>query len=275
MTRPARLTIRTLLFALAAALAAAPAAAQISEADRLQRCANNREALTRINSVFRAPVAVTEEHVARMRTALVSIRRQVAEYQLELDEMRFLAAAGEPYPRTTYLNELRQGIAATARAVNIVCTVMDDGCPMRIVPVLERAIDEAVARLERDRATEAEAQRYQTNLMALRCDQGTYAEGTVLDTAQWMTGTFDSDFGVMSFGPGGGSYDYQGGRLAVSSINGNVVQGRWQQTRSGHPCPDGGYWGNFRFQFSERGFSGSYDYCGTAAGGSWSGRKRG
>ncbi len=79
--------------------------------------------------------------------------------------------------------------------------------------------------------------------------------------AAWMTGTFDSGGGVMQFSPGGGTYEYQNGRMSVTRIEGTVVEGRWEQKLSAGQCPDGGYWGRFRLNFTETGFSGVFGYC--------------
>lgn len=79
--------------------------------------------------------------------------------------------------------------------------------------------------------------------------------------AAWMTGTFDSSGGLMTLSPGGGRYADRGGQLQVTRIQGNVMEGIWTQTESGGQCADGRYYGKFRFEFREDGFTGTYGYC--------------
>lgn len=77
----------------------------------------------------------------------------------------------------------------------------------------------------------------------------------------WMTGTFSSSFGTMRLSPGGGSYDQNGGTLAVTKISGATMEGTWRQTGSGGQCPDGSNRGRFSFTFTATGFTGSWSYC--------------
>ena len=96
------------------------------------------------------------------------------------------------------------------------------------------------------------------------------------EVAAWMTGTFDSTFGLMQFSPGGGTYtNPEGSSLQVTGINGAVVEGIWQQpVASGSACTDGVSRGRFRFTFNSSGFSGLWSYCDKEPSYSWSGTRR-
>ncbi len=82
------------------------------------------------------------------------------------------------------------------------------------------------------------------------------------NVAQWMTGNFDSSYGKMTLSPGGGSYDYYGGTLAVTKITGATMEGTWRQTDKGS-CNgvEGTAHGKFVFTFSADGFSGTWGSC--------------
>jgi hypothetical protein len=93
--------------------------------------------------------------------------------------------------------------------------------------------------------------------------------------AAWMTGTFDTDSGVMQLTPGGGNYTQYDGALTVTTISGATMEGTWRQTNSGGQCPDGSYRGRFAFTFNEAGFSGLWSYCDAEPSkGGWSGTRR-
>ncbi len=76
-----------------------------------------------------------------------------------------------------------------------------------------------------------------------------------------MTGTFDTSFGLMVLTASGGTYDFKNGRLWISKIDGDVMEGVWEQDQADRQCPDGRYRGRFRFVFSGTGFTGKFGYC--------------
>jgi hypothetical protein len=89
------------------------------------------------------------------------------------------------------------------------------------------------------------------------------------------TGTFDTNFGILQLGPGGGTYSASNGRVTVMRTNGNIVQGRWEQDTSARRCPNGRFWGKFAFAFSAAGFNGSFGYCsGPLNAGPWNGTRK-
>jgi hypothetical protein len=99
------------------------------------------------------------------------------------------------------------------------------------------------------------------------------ATGTAADDAEklpeqkgveyrvWMTGTFDTGGGVLTLNPAGGRYQYQNGRMSTTRIDGNVMEGRWEQDMSAGKCPDERYWGRYRLTFTSGGFTGVFGYC--------------
>lgn len=89
----------------------------------------------------------------------------------------------------------------------------------------------------------------------------------------WMTGAFSTAWGRTTLSPTGGSYEYEGGSITVTSINGPVMEGIWRQTGSGS-CPDQGHWGRFRFTFTASGFTGVFGHCnGPLNQGDWNGTR--
>lgn len=82
-----------------------------------------------------------------------------------------------------------------------------------------------------------------------------------LPPATLMTGEFDSTFGRLKLADGSGNYDYNKGRIVISRIDGSVMEGIWEQSKSSQRCADGHYFGRFRFTFDADGFTGSYGYC--------------
>ncbi len=165
-------------FAIAAALAAQPASAQINEADRLERCQNNRNAI--------AVLEVEEQgwgDERRARLALVS-------NSLEADQRRLdrLAAmdvgfrtnnrTGSPEIFERYRVEILEPTRAlaermrqSAAAVGIFCFRDDLTCVNGLWQAVER--ERANAQVDSARRAEVAQQmaRYRTNLIALRCDQ--------------------------------------------------------------------------------------------------------
>jgi hypothetical protein len=99
--------------------------------------------------------------------------------------------------------------------------------------------------------------------------------GGVAGPAPAMTGAFDTDFGMLTLSRTDGSYSYKDGRVVISKIVGDFMDGTWTQSSSGQECSDGAYRGTFHFRFSRDGFTGSYGYCdGPTSAGPWNGRRR-
>ena len=252
---------------------AADATAQVNERDRLERCANNRARIATLQASWPAGEAGwSDEQIARARAAA----RSYAQQQREAVSLARLANDTN-HPRYKEAMAIIQRMAQSARTFDILCYPFSDQCVYVITVELDRKIQAAEAARPRRAAIQQEMARHQTNLVALGCDQiaGGQSGAGNASAAQWMTGTFDSSFDVLTLSPGGGSYAYQGGQVQVGSVQGNVMEGIWTQTRSGRQCPDGRYYGRFRFIFTAGGFSGSYGYCDEEPGtGAWNGTRR-
>jgi hypothetical protein len=93
--------------------------------------------------------------------------------------------------------------------------------------------------------------------------------------APTMTGTFDTDFGVLVLTSRDGMYSVSNGRVTIEHIYGDFMDGSWTQSKSEQQCTDGTYRGHFHFRFTSKGFTGSYGYCdGPANAGRWNGTQR-
>lgn len=90
-----------------------------------------------------------------------------------------------------------------------------------------------------------------------------------------MAGAFDSSFGALVLTKTDGTYTYKDGRVTITKIYGDFMDGTWSQSQSGQMCADGTYRGTFHFHFTKDGFTGSYRYCdGTVNAGPWNGTRR-
>jgi len=90
-----------------------------------------------------------------------------------------------------------------------------------------------------------------------------------------MTGTFDTDFGVLTLGAREGTYSYKNGRVQIAHIYGDFMDGTWTQSESSQRCADGAYRGKFHFRFNATGFTGSFGVCdGPMGAGQWNGKRR-
>jgi hypothetical protein len=90
-----------------------------------------------------------------------------------------------------------------------------------------------------------------------------------------MTGVFDTDFGVLTLTRSDGSYTTSDGRVTITKIYGDFMDGTWTQSTSSQQCVDGSNRGTFHFQFTKDGFTGTYGYCdGPTNAGPWNGKRR-
>jgi len=158
-------------FAIAAAFAAQPALAQINEADRLARCQNNREALARAESQYqflRQYADWSAEGIARARTAMTSLRRDLSTFTRELQEAR-----QSDYPGIGMQVAARIGeqMRRTAMTFGVMCTPGDVACISGLPNALGREIDLAVAGRQPLQLADRQMQQHRTNLIALRCDE--------------------------------------------------------------------------------------------------------
>ena len=247
------------------------ATAQINERDRLERCGNNRTALAQAQASWpRGAAGWSDEQISRARTGLETLNRARSRFYL-------ISGANTWDPertRAAILGIMRQ--SATTFDVPI-CFPEGDACADYYYTSVARLIDTAERERPQRTAIQQQISRHQTNLVALGCDRISGIEiGQVGSTTRAeMSGTFNSTFGTLTLSPGGGTYDYQGGQVQVSAVSGGIMEGIWTQTRSGRQCPDGRYYGRFRFEFTTTGFTGSYGYCDDPPGaGAWNGTRR-
>src|SRR5688572_13025490 len=195
---------------------AGDAAAQINERDRLERCANNRARIAALQASWPTDAAGwSDEQISRARTAMRTLERQ----QWEAVRLARLAA-NQADPRYQQALAIVQQMTQSARTFDILCYPYSDQCGFVVTKELDRKIQAAEAARPQRAAIRQEMARHQTNLAALGCDQvaGGQSGADNASAAQWMTGTFDSSFDVLTLSPGGGSYAYQGGQVQVSSV---------------------------------------------------------
>jgi hypothetical protein len=76
-----------------------------------------------------------------------------------------------------------------------------------------------------------------------------------------IAGTYETDRGDMQIDETGGTYGRYNGRITITRIDGDNVEGTWAQDGSIQRCPDGTYDGRFRFRFDTSGFTGTYGEC--------------
>jgi hypothetical protein len=90
----------------------------------------------------------------------------------------------------------------------------------------------------------------------------------------WMTGTFDTSFGQLTVTPKGGTYTVGNGQLRAVTTQCVQMTGIWVQSTSAHQCPNGQYYGKFKFDFTHDSFTGTFGYCdGPLTGGAWNGKR--
>jgi hypothetical protein len=103
----------------------------------------------------------------------------------------------------------------------------------------------------------------------------------IADQISYYDGIWDSTEGQMTIeqlGPTvSGSYNKRGGMLYSTLLVNNIMSGYWVQNYSDRRCGSsvGGsyYWGKFRLVFSDKSFSGVYNYCGDPSNYRWTGRR--
>jgi hypothetical protein len=276
-----RLRLAFWLLAASAALAA-PASAQVDEADRLARCANNRERLARIETESaalerRIGSFWSDEKLARARSFARSLAPDASRPAFDLQELmdQWAHSAGEfGIPRCRMKFD-----------PNAARSPLQD-CRLLYSREIASRIDRETERMpERDSLLRerlrlrGEVDRHRTNLAALDCDRTAAADGRNADSGgnatSWMTGSFATSEGDIILSPTGGSYDQDSGRLSVTRIAGNVMEGRWREGSSGRRCADGSYYGRFRFTFTAAGFSGAWGYCDDEPDHPWTGTRKG
>jgi len=261
---PARIRGRLRLFALLLfGLSAVSASAQLSEADRLARCANNRQAITALES--RLTASWSRPQIAEAR---VGMDRFKAYYARGLVLKAKQGKTGQDYHELDWLSAQ---LEATSRAFNIPCVRQQGGCAPALIRRFESEIARSTAALPERDAGERQIAAHRSNLAALHCDElpsGT--EAVVASVAErpaggcnGFVGTWNTNYGPMWIQGNGssitGAYEWTGsnGRRRDSftgTVTGNVAEGTYSQP--GYPNPDYQS-GRFRFELHGSSFSGT------------------
>ena len=279
----AHLVRRTILILTAAVLPAgllSDARAQdMSEAQRLERCANNRARIAELQASLVADGvgwaaalgypqerAWSDEKIARAQAAL----RSLSETKRSFDIFR------EEDWSVPDMMDWAEPMAPIAREFDITCYPAGLQCPQVYVDELSRKLEAAGEWRAQSRAdalrVAQQIQPFQTNLIALGCDQpGSGKLVTAGAFGSWMTGNFSSDFGAMTLKPTGGTYPNYG-TIEVTAIEGATMTGIWLQA-DGQRCADGRIWGRLRFTFTAAGFTGNWGRCEGGLDGTWNGTR--
>lgn len=211
LTGPRGGALRCLAFILALGLAGEAASAQVDEADRLQRCVNNRDAMAPI--IAELQLTYNDEQLAQARLALGVIARLGNGIRDAIEEYR-------PERAQEYLLRVQEA----GRAVAVVCTILDAGCPGRMANVIQQRIDEAIAARPIRQALERRYAEHRNNMIALRCDQ---AANTNFTIAGVWTGSNGLTYQI---GQSGNTIGWQVASISetgTGSIAGRTVTASW------------------------------------------------
>jgi hypothetical protein len=194
-------------FAMAAALAAQPAMAQINEADRLARCQNNSEAFTRLRASL-GPIW-SDQRVAEARAALremESLDARIAANSSTQTRIQEQAAAGtrnREEANTTlamlsgYMGEMLRQKQQLGERFGVGCSSTNTlGCDFYMVRNLRTAIEQAVTAQSQRAQIRRQLEMHRTNLIALRCDQASVpvTAGAVIGEAGILNGPWRDSF---------------------------------------------------------------------------------
>jgi hypothetical protein len=164
-----------LLVLLAVGLAAVSASAQMSEADRLARCANNREALEQLEARFAGHLRWNAVRISEARTAVRRIKAASAragQIASELSRRARLTNRQYSAEDARLHGEMRRlilSIEETGMAFGIGCR-LKDFCEDEVLETLEPMISAATRQLPEWQAAARQMAAHRSNLMALGCD---------------------------------------------------------------------------------------------------------
>jgi hypothetical protein len=265
-------------------LSAVSASAQLSDAARSSRCAENHQAIAMLEAQ-RANGGRVDISMARAEVASMNAR------YARMQKIEALAATGRLLggwdANADYeLESEKKAIAASALKYNVACgTFYSDSFAAECIRAFERMITEAAAAPPPDRQTlDRLIAAYRGNVTALECDRLAAAEQAAIASRQppasgcnGFTGKWNTNYGPMWLVANGSSitgfYDWTGSNgprhdTLSGTISGNVAEGTYSQP--GYPNPDYES-GRFRFELSGNSFSGTgWSRSGTT-GLAWSG----
>jgi hypothetical protein len=161
-----------LCFALAAVFVAAAASAQLNEADRLERCRNNRARIAQLEPLLAQMwddrrVALARDMLPQLHAirGMIQQAREMIETARRRRDERDLASGKEAE------RQLLDRFLANASLIRVRCAVQDAGCPDRVLAAVEQHIAFAAAERPARLAAEQQLAASRTNLLALRCDE--------------------------------------------------------------------------------------------------------
>jgi hypothetical protein len=162
--------LRKLVISLAAIATAGPVTAQVSEADRLQRCENNRSALAQLQE--RSRQLWSDERIARTQAAVVALAR----LRNQIDAAKSITwdpvySGQELQAQSEIIAGFRHSIAEIGRSFDTYCLVGDTDCVDGIPGHLTRELEQAVARRGEGPQIARQIALHETNLRALGCDE--------------------------------------------------------------------------------------------------------
>jgi hypothetical protein len=262
------------------------ARAQINEADRQNRCQNNREALARLTPMLQADDWTDAQWATVLEAARLIAQ---ADFELEsqlratrqlIDSRNDIALSGSDYARRDLPQLDEQIKAATQRYSAITQRKLDVGAAIGLNCSLnypcERdmaaTLNNAINRQQPRRAQVAEIRRqianHQTNLIALRCDQAGYSIGPATLADPYGTRWSESESGWSGDWVRRGKtnvYDasWNGGvvkAILTITINGNSVQVSRQNATDANNC---------QYQGTLNGNTVTGKYSCTSGGGDW------
>jgi hypothetical protein len=253
-------------------------AAELDEAARKERCANNQarlDELTRQSKDLKLWTPIEGKRVADDIVNLTALAAEAAEsgsiavkdVQTVIDlASRYKFGMAGCVALNTEWSAIKDKEAAQLRNEAM------EKCGIDLLDHIGRSSKANDEKMKQYKAILVEVHNHEVNLIALHCVDPT------LDVA----GDWNSDWGTMHLSGLStieGTYDYQGGRI-YGQLDSYSFAGKWSQTTSGKKCksPELGsyYWGRVALTFAKDGksFSGSWSYCdGDPGGGGWSGSR--
>jgi hypothetical protein len=223
--------MRKLALAVALALMAEPVAAQINEADRLQRCQNNRDALALLAAEGEL---ASEERIARLDRALSAANR--ATYALYLARVNYREAVrnDNEQGRRQHAAEERaelERLRGAAEAAGVYCRPDDRFCIEDVATSISNMKRNTLEAMTQARRMEVRRQiaAYRTNLVALRCDQARAPDvadiGGVWRSPNGSTYTITQSANQFSWTRSGSD------ERATGTISGATISARWASSQ--------------------------------------------
>ena len=231
-------------------------AQDLTPAQTAERCENNRARLAELRRQADALPLMSPFAVKQIVDDVLSLGGIAAKGDVTDDDMKLIRDLAVRY-KFSLINCLNRS---------------QEQCGIELLDTIQKAERQNTLNQGEYTRLQDEMRSHEVNLVALACD------AAILDVA----GEWNSNWGAMHLEGSGtieGTFDYQGGRV-YGTMTGNVLSGKWSQTRSGQECkhPELGskFWGQLKFVFDAGGnsFTGDWSYCeADVGGGDWTGTK--